>query len=519
LKTRLRLIIFLLFITFYSGFSQSFKVFKDTISIDLRNIGNAINEVYLSKIIKHQNDYYCVLREFNDNNYFIKISKSGEIINFIDVPELLKRDFFRNLFLKNDTLFIKTEFSNSYFCFDLKKSQWYNISKFNEYIFEDSSYILVNKDYGEWGNSTWFIDKKSKKQYVIGIPGTVINKIENCYYITNKNQIHKIAHPNELKLCDSNCLYNKVGPYNNFRQCSNFYDGSEVLYKDTSYSFFGGSKSNTYMLTSFVSNSQLYHVFSDSNFTYIGKVINKSFVPILNLGDRYLNASYDCMYRGSNFANNKRILPLRKDARTDAVLEIEDSLVFLHYIQYIEKDTPKYIGNDSFATLVNLLRNEKLNITLPNIIDFEKQTNGIDLKENLMGIGNIGYFSTIYNNENYKTKKFIKAENRYLIQNTYYLYENDNQKLKSIFINWEKTKKYKEIFSYFTKTRKDMQIDFVFKRKQEEIVNILTSKLGINPIKRKKCLFWKSKIGDFTLYNFESNIERTEIIMLIEYKN
>jgi hypothetical protein len=273
------------------------------------------------------------------------------------------------------------------------------------------------------------------------------------------------------------------------------------------------------MLTSFVSNSQLYHVFSDSNFTYIGKVINKSFVPILNLGDRYLNASYDCMYRGSNFANNKRILPLRKDARTDAVLEIEDSLVFLHYIQYIEKDTPKYIGNDSFATLVNLLRNEKLNITLPNIIDFEKQTNGIDLKENLMGIGNIGYFSTIYNNENYKTKKFIKAENRYLIQNTYYLYENDNQKLKSIFINWEKTKKYKEIFSYFTKTRKDMQIDFVFKRKQEEIVNILTSKLGINPIKRKKCLFWKSKIGDFTLYNFESNIERNEIIMLIEYKN
>ena len=290
------------------------------------------------------------------------------------------------------------------------------------------------------------------------------------------------------------------------------------MYNDTSYSSIWGSKLKNQILASFVSKNELYSVFSDSNFTYIGKVINNRFVPILNFGERYLNASYDCLYRGSNFANNKRILPLRKDARTDAVLEIEDSLVFLHYIQYIEKDTPKYIGNDSFATLINLLSNEKTFITISNIEDYEKNTNGIDLKENPTGIGNIGYFSTIYNNENYKTKKFIKAENRYLTQNTYYLYEKDNQKLKSIFINWGKTKKYKEIFSYFTKTRKDMQIDFVFKRKQEEIINILTSKLGINPVKRKKHLMWKSNFGKFTLYNYKSMFTYYEISLLIEYK-
>lgn len=517
MKTRLVLIIFFLFITFYSGFGQNFKVYKDTISIDLRNIGNAISEVYLSEIIKYEDNYYCILKD-NTNAYFVKISKSGEKQKFIDLPELIKGYDFGNMFLKNDTFFLKTKFSKLYFCFDLTKSQWHNISKFNEYIFEDSSYIVINKDYGEWGNSTWFEDKKSKKQFVIGVPGTVINKIKNCYYITNKNEIRKIVNPYKLKLCDSNCLYNKVGPYNNFRECSYFYEGSEVLYNDTSYSSFWGSKLNNYMLTSFVSNNELYSVFSDSNFTYIGKVINKRFVPMLNLGERYLNDSYDCMYRGSNFANNKRILPLIKDARTDAVLEIEDSLVFLHYIQYIEKDTPKYIGNDSFAPLINLLSNEKTSITILNIVDYEKNTNGMDLNKDIIGIGSIGYFPTIYNNENFKTKKFLKTENRYVTQHLFYLYENGNKNLKSIYINWTKTKKYKEKINYITRTKKDSQIDFVFKRKQEEIINILTSKLGINPVKRKKHLIWKSNIMKFTLYNYKSMFKYYDIRLLIEYK-
>jgi hypothetical protein len=235
--------------------SIDIKVKIDT--LDIRVNGN------LTKAVLFRNNFYCMFEtgRKNTSQSFIKMivfNQKGKFIEDVFVPEEIQNMPYYDINIENDSLFVKeTQFEKinlvlGEYVADLKLT---NTRDFK--IFKDDTYNIYATCNGEFGGTIYFQNNKTKKIYEANSTcPTVVNKIDNDYYVTNYMG-HMMGFSSVLKISDPTKLQKSKLNLNK-RQGSEYNKGVENLIDTMGIT----------ISTSFESNNKLYHIYSDKKGTY-----------------------------------------------------------------------------------------------------------------------------------------------------------------------------------------------------------------------------------------------------------
>lgn len=250
--------------------AQSFSISIDTTEIEIRgSVKPCIVYKDLILAFYRTSNPYSSIGEL----HFYIIDSKGKTKKKVFLPEEIQT-YYIDLYVKNDTVYTTEYWDQNTYYFDFHNYEWVKTKKEDDLIYEDENYYVTSLDFGEWGGSTWFIDKETRNQFEIGITTPIVNFFEGDYYIQENRAVYKLVDPTDLKLSDSpydydNVVGNLIGK-GAFFAPSNSLKGLEVIFQDTSSHW----ESDFYIATSFIQDDQLYYLCVDSNELYIGQIEN-----------------------------------------------------------------------------------------------------------------------------------------------------------------------------------------------------------------------------------------------------
>jgi hypothetical protein len=498
----------------------------DTLLVNIKEISRPATRIHLTHAVKYDDRYFCFFKENGlysfkiDTRYFLIISEEGTILHNIDVPKEINNTVYFDFFIRKDSLLAKTYSDHESFYFDLNNLEWEVISEIDDRVYEDKDFIIAYRDFGEWGQTTWFIDKKSKNEYIIGACGTIVNFLNGRYYLTFTSGIREIINPFNLKKCETDYYYEIVEKNEKFYEGTNSLVGSTLIYKDTTYSSGDFDLPKNRIITSFVSDNQLYQLYSDSTSLYIAKIEHDEIIPIHDFGRKYSIFNWFYSFRGNNLDNNYRFLKFREDNNTFGFIEINNNKIGINYL-ISHRDSLEYLGSDGLEQLLDFVLNKPEMLLMEQVDSIENNLGGIDMKNDRTGISHNGYYPEIYGSMNVKTKEYIKVQDSFIAQTTEYLYLTPENEVKSIYLKWSLTESYNQTNTY--NLFKDENTEFIerLKRKLQEIEQIITKQFGKEPKKKNRGndnfeLSWISENGyAIKLYGSDTFKGRKEIRMII----
>ena len=305
------LIIIITLSTFSSCQSQT-----TTKSIDFLTTFDTLNisaDGYLRKVVLFRDNFYGMFETDRKNTTqrykkMIVFSQKGEFIEDVFVPEEIQDMPHYDLTVQGDSLFVKeSQFEKINYVLGAYVAD-FKLTRTRELKFyQDELYDIYATCNGEWGGTIYFENKKTKESYEASSTcPTVINKIDNDYYVTNYMG-HMMGFASVLKIADPTKLEKSVLDFNK-HEGSRYNNGVEVLLDTMDF----------YIQTSFVADNQLFHLYSDDNGTYVGKIENKKMTPIYKFGFIF-SAHYN-----QHLDNGKQLLTCHlKDSKKSGLLIID----------------------------------------------------------------------------------------------------------------------------------------------------------------------------------------------------
>lgn len=270
-------------------FGQTFNVITKNVAIEIKELIKPAINVELTHAVKYNDKFYCFFNEVKKDNFrrdikfcFVFSDKDSNIKK-IEVPNDIQNTFYYDLFIKNDSIFVKTYMNGKTFYFDRKTFKWVKTKGIDDLIFEDDRFYFTYLNFGEWGATTWCKDKKTKKEYELASSGTKINKIGSVYYITSNLRILKIDDPTKMKKSNNDYLYEVIYKKEHAEGTSSL-KGAEIIFNDTTISYWEQKEPKIRIATSFVKNNKLYHLCVDSASTFVAELINGQMIPIQKCG-------------------------------------------------------------------------------------------------------------------------------------------------------------------------------------------------------------------------------------------
>lgn len=390
---------------------------------------------------------------------FLKIFKSKKIefeTQISDNMNTVYIDFFK----KNDSILYKKYLDNDTYYLD-KKFSWIKTAyKSDDLIYQDKYFYVTSLNFGEFGQRTWFKDKKTKREYDFDLFVSIINKIKNDYYITKSKNIYLLSNPKTLRKTPQSDYYNN---YKNSNKYSNSYKDSNALKI-----LFSTDKKDFYIATSFVFNNRLYHICRESESTYIGEIIDKKITIVQELPKDIIPFSKYFNYR-NKIQNNKQIVQfLTKENNLTGIIEINNNKVTLFYFknQYKNEYLDYANAKIEFEKKVDFLYKNIGKISLKEISNYEK-----------IPVPVTHYMKLQYSekkNQDFKGPQIYKTiEDNFLELHTLYSYNNQNI-IEGITFDWNRN------LDYENKT-KSVDHDSIKKGENERYNNIkkfLISKFG-----------------------------------------
>lgn len=472
------------FLAFLSAVkAQTFDVSVDTLHLNLKEIIRPASKVDLTHALKYNDKYYCFFEERGlysfkkEQKYFLIVSNEGAILKNVKVPKEINNTVYYDFFIRNDSLLAKTYMDHFSFYFDLRSLEWKQIEEVDDEVYEDDNFAIKYLDFGEWGQTTWFIDKKTKKEYLLGSSGTIVNKLNDKYYLTNDSKILMIDDPHYLEQSDKSCYYETVEKERKFLECISSLEGANIIYKDSTFQSFSFKKPNQSIATSFVFNEQLFQLVTNITKTYIAKIEKETLIPIQNIGKNYSTYNWYYSYRGNNLENNYRFLKFREDYNKFGFIEIENNKIDIHYLKH-NIDSLNYLGSDGFDKLFDFVTDNIDDFSLDKVKNIEESIGGIDLKSDRKGNIHNGYYPNEKKIKIEGTKEYLKVLDKDIAQTTEYFYTSQNNFVKAIFIEWSQTQPYlsKNIFDF--SFDEDPTIIKAFNKKFDNIKKLVSEKIG-----------------------------------------
>ena len=285
--------------------SNDFQITIDTLNISI--------DGYLRKVVLFKGSYYGIFETDRKNTSqsfkkMIVFSPNGDFVEDAFIPEEIQDMPHYDLIVENDSLYVKeSQFEKFNFVLGAYVADFTQTTTRELKFYEDEFYDIYATCNGEWGGTIYFKDKKTNDNYeAASTCPIVINKIDNEYYVTNYMghmmgfaSVLKISDPTKLEKSNLNFDRHEGSQYNK---------GVETLLDTMDF----------YIPTSFVADKQLFHLYSDENGTYIGKIENKEINPIYKF-DFTFYAHFN-----QHLDNGKQLLTCQfKDCEKSGILIID----------------------------------------------------------------------------------------------------------------------------------------------------------------------------------------------------
>jgi len=477
-------------------FDSGFLLYQDTIVVDIKG--------RMTHALKYQDKFYLLFeqRVFKYGGYgkrWLYIIANGQIEKIVDCPQKMKT-IYLDFFVKNDSIILKPYMDGQCYCFDIHNFSWKEIDKTDDLIFEDEKFYVYSLDFGEWGGKTWFKDKKKGFEYITEATTPLVNKIGTTYYFTNSYKVIKIENPLILHKCNTDITYKNIKKSG---KCYSWYSepiGFAVVYKDTTYYYFDYSYKPR-IVSSFVWQKELLHIYETDTATYIAKIENNSIKTIQKIGEKLSFYRWHYSYRCRNLKGNNELLKFRtRDEQLFGLMDIVDNKIYVLYFVNNAEIEPKLVGTaKADSILVN-----RLNIILSDLGNL--QLKDVDLKEREWGTLDITPNHKIGVGDSWNPKKYpIDTCKAYLIKedslisnDIIYYATKSNELVRTVIIDWARTS-----------------------HKQNFLETFLTQKLGQPTPKRKETknpwTTWETPSGlTVELSNSKTNYNNTRLVI---YKN
>jgi hypothetical protein len=319
----------------YATKDGEFIVGIDTLNIDLKLYVNP-EKVSLTHAVKFQETYYCFFTDKKESysKYFFAISNKGTIEKEIKLPRDLTDCFYLDLFVLHDTIFSKPYMNDQSYYLDLKTLNWVETNEPDDVIYEDERYYVTYLDFGEWGSTTWFIDKISGKEYVLSSSSNIINRIDSIYYISGGIRVLKIDNPVNMDQCDKEYYYQLIKK-KEYSEGINSLNGTETIFEDTTYSQWDFKEPKIHIITSFKVKNRLFYLCNDSLKTFVAKLENREMTPILSLERKYSTFNWHFSYRCKIQNDNFQLLKFHNETNdTYGFIEFKENKINIRYLNF-----------------------------------------------------------------------------------------------------------------------------------------------------------------------------------------
>ena len=172
-----------------------------TLEVDCRQLVAIQSHLNIQNAVEYHNRYYCLfdcsqLRSLNNSKSKLLFSIDCKTLEYRleDYPDELRHGVYNDLYVRHDTLFISTYGSwhkYDYF-FDTIQRRWIETEKQSALVYEDDDYQVFTIDQGEWGDFTWFSNKRNGNQYVMDGSGFV-RRIADTFFVVGSAYIISVS--------------------------------------------------------------------------------------------------------------------------------------------------------------------------------------------------------------------------------------------------------------------------------------------------------------------------------------
>ena len=398
-------------VTFDSGFT----ICRDTIFVDIRG--------GMRNALKFNDKFYVIFSwnnlMYGDSRSWLYVFSNGEIENIVNVPQRMSRGHL-DFFVKNDSIILQQYMSDVHFHFDTKSFTWEEIFEADNLIFEDDRFYVFSLDFGQWGGRTWFRDKKTGLEYKVNATTPLINKIDTVYYLTEAFRVLRIENPLHLNKVLGDFTYERVvasriGHLYDFDGSKGFEVVFEAVFPDYYYDFFPLS----YIVSSFVWQNELLHIYETDTATYIARIENNSIKPIQKIAEDLRFFRWFDAYRRRNMGEKNELLMFRtNDEQVFGLMEIIDNKILLHYFVNEAVLVPKLMGEEKadsiFIKRLNLILTDLGSLQLSKVDSLEQKWGAFDVTPS----HRVGISESLYPNPN---KFELDTLNSYLILEDYFI--------------------------------------------------------------------------------------------------
>jgi len=316
---------------------QSFNVKTKDISLDIKELIKPATKVELTHAVKYKDQFYCFFEEVKKDNlrrdikFCFVFSKGGNELKKIEVPYDIQNTVYYDLFVKNDRVFAKTYMDSKTFYFDSEKSKWVKTKNADDLIFEDENFYVYSLDFGEWGGKTWFKDKKTELEYAIEATTPLVNKIDTTYYLTSSFQVLKIENPLTLNKCSNDVTYENIEKDAKYATWYGKPIGFEILYKDTTARDYFDFSYKPHIVSSFVWQNELLHIYETEALTFIAKADNNSIKTVQKIGDNLRFYDWHYSYRSKIQTDGRQLLKFKTNNKF-GLMEINGQDINTYYL-------------------------------------------------------------------------------------------------------------------------------------------------------------------------------------------
>lgn len=280
--------------------------------------------------IKYKNKYYCFFRNDNDNlntlftSTFYIIDESGKTESKIEVPNELQT-FYYDLYVKNDSIFVTEYNDNETYFLNFDSKTFEKTKKGIDLFYKDADFEVYSLDFGEWGSTIWFKDLKTNLQYQMHGHAPIVNKIKDIYYVTTENTVYEIKDPK--KLLKSEKYYNLKNLIKDkyfYKEGSFSTTGTKTLIE---FDYDEFSDDNIQILTSFVSNDSLFHIYKDSISIKVGFIENQNFIQTREFSKDIKPLQFHYDWRMPFYENQQTIPFITNNEKEFGFLEINNGKI------------------------------------------------------------------------------------------------------------------------------------------------------------------------------------------------
>jgi len=531
---RLKLLAVFLIMSFPS-YAQQFVLVEDTVRINAADYISPISDFEMKWAAKYHGFYFCIFEDQQVYDHWIRrnrllvISEDGKDIAEVSLPKDFQGSYYGDLFVRHDTLYLSPyHYRNEQggYYFDMDTWQWESVEVVSNVIYDDDQYSVACVDIGEWGEYTWFIDKKvsyvdtryntpqvssdfwdsstsvtvkpnnpefieTHRQYIL--PGKLsrIIKKDDVYYFIRGNKVDTlISLEGKTKVCEMGYKYEDAAS-DKFEFLSNLRGLRNVEPIPTLFHFtgredknyWGDKKYDTMFSNAFMTNGNIYYLVNTKEKTFIAQLEDGKLLNRFDFGHRYHFFQWHDCFRGDNPAPNQCFEQFEENKNSYGVLEIKDTLIHICHIIHNQDSLP-HIGTDNIEPLLQFLLNNFDHLHLSSLDSVEKALQATCQGE-FKDLANCYYPDEYQTGEYERYSYYTVVDSEKTLSVAYCVHRGDSV-VRGAFFEWIETN------NYNSNMRSSGRMDNV-EKKYAEVRHILTHLTGKEPVKsngESKCLMW-----------------------------